>query len=166
MSAHGVLVLLAVLGERSRALFSIARACLTWAACAIARYDSVIGEVGVDLNYDELVTYTDASALPCKIIVYRVRRDMVARSTDSPPVGSGAMGVGAAGGVAFTAASSDIGNETGAAAVAANANSGAPVLAHVKLAHTTVSALSTHTRAPTAAGVSTEQVGCFKTTCV
>ena len=33
-------------------------------------YDSVVGEVGPNLNYDELVVYNDAAALPEFLIVY------------------------------------------------------------------------------------------------
>jgi hypothetical protein len=67
-----VRVLLELLGKAIPCIVLDDPFLLTLDACASARYDSVIGEVGVDLNYDELVTYADASALPCKIVVYRV----------------------------------------------------------------------------------------------
>lgn len=36
-------------------------------------YDSVSGEVGEDLNYDELVVYDNRAALPSYLIIYRVK---------------------------------------------------------------------------------------------
>ncbi|CAM9848754.1 unnamed protein product [Pylaiella littoralis] len=38
--------------------------------CPPAGYDSVVGEVGQGLNYDELVVYKDEAALPTHLIVY------------------------------------------------------------------------------------------------
>lgn len=35
-------------------------------------HDSVVGEPGVDLNYDELVVYKNEAALPCYLMVYTV----------------------------------------------------------------------------------------------
>ncbi|CAM9884142.1 unnamed protein product [Ectocarpus fasciculatus] len=35
-------------------------------------FDSVVGEVGPNLNYDELVVYDPAAALPTHFVVYRV----------------------------------------------------------------------------------------------
>jgi hypothetical protein len=37
-------------------------------------YDSVVGEVGAHLNYDELVVYTEAAALPKFLLVYSTVR--------------------------------------------------------------------------------------------
>ena len=33
-------------------------------------YDSIVGEVGSNLNYDELVVYDEAAALPEFLVVY------------------------------------------------------------------------------------------------
>jgi len=33
--------------------------------------DSVLGEVGADLNHDEVVTYHDDSAIPYYVILYK-----------------------------------------------------------------------------------------------
>jgi hypothetical protein len=35
-------------------------------------YDSVVGEPGKDLNYDELVVYQNCAAIPCYLIIYTI----------------------------------------------------------------------------------------------
>jgi len=37
-------------------------------------YDSIVGEVGANLNYDELVVYNEAAALPRFLLVYSSAR--------------------------------------------------------------------------------------------
>ena len=37
-------------------------------------YDSIVGEVGQHLNYDELVVYNQAAALPQFLLVYSMPR--------------------------------------------------------------------------------------------
>jgi len=38
--------------------------------CPPTGYDSVVGEAGVDLNYDEVVVYKETQAIPSYLIVY------------------------------------------------------------------------------------------------
>ncbi|CAM9472315.1 unnamed protein product [Ectocarpus sp. 13 AM-2016] len=50
--------------------FKTHRTSLQQNECPPAGYDSVVGEVGQGLNYDELVVYKDEAALPTHLIVY------------------------------------------------------------------------------------------------